>query len=217
MRYDRFKYLFPPRPEVKTAPTELDKFDTGEYIAQPKYNGSCTTVFTNGTDLRIFNRHKEELKRVGPAIEFKKMAKTPNWFVFCGEYLNKGKIGETGEKEKDKFVLWDVLVWDGHYLVGTPLLDRLELMEREFPCIRMTVKDQLETYEHLCWTDLAGIYKAPTYLNGFSDLYLDIVKTDLYEGLVLKKLSSRLAFGFQALNNQDWQIKCRKETKIYTF
>lgn len=45
----------------------------------------------------------------------------------------------------------------------------------------------------------------------------ELVKTDLYEGLVLKKIESKLTFGFNEQNNSDWQIKCRKETKIYNF
>ena len=39
----------------------------------------------------------------------------------------------------------------------------------------------------------------------------------MYEGLVLKKLESKLDYGFQELNNQTWQVKCRKPTKIYHF
>jgi hypothetical protein len=35
--------------------------------------------------------------------------------------------------------------------------------------------------------------------------------------LVLKKAHSKLNFGFNELNNNDWQVKCRKETKIYKF
>ena len=54
-------------------------------------------------------------------------------------------------------------------------------------------------------------------MNGFNNLYNDIVKVDLYEGLVLKKIETKLTYGFQEINNHDWQIKCRKETKVYKF
>jgi hypothetical protein len=54
-------------------------------------------------------------------------------------------------------------------------------------------------------------------MNGFEKLYQDIVKVDMYEGLVIKKIDSKLTFGFQELNNHDWQVKCRKETKVYKF
>lgn len=218
MKYNEFKYLYPPRPEVKTPSKSLSKYDNGEYIAQPKYNGSCCIVFTNGRELKVFNRHNQLLSNVSDKIDFRNLSKTGNWFVYSGEYLNKGKLGENGVKEKDKFVIWDILVWNGEYLIGKSLLDRLTLLEQIYPCNRAIVtSNNVEIYDHLCCTEFSGIYKAPTYMNNFEQLYIDIVKTDLYEGLVLKKIDSKLTFGLQPLNNQDWQIKCRKETKIYNF
>lgn len=219
MKYEKYRYLYPPRPEHKIPRGDLEKYDNGEYFAQPKYNGSCTVVFTNGKELHVYNRHQEPLSGVSPDIEFKKLAQTGNWFVFTGEYLNKGKFGENGEKEKDKFVLWDCIVWDGKYLFGETLESRLTLLEKIHPCkrARVTSAGDLELYKHLCCTELKGIYKTPTYTDGFTELYDEIVKTDLYEGLVLKKRHSKLGFGYNKINNTDWQLKCRKETKNYKF
>jgi ATP-dependent DNA ligase len=219
MNYQTFNYIYPPRPEYKIPPQELINYDNGKYIAQPKYNGSCAMVFTNGKDLHVFNRHKEPLTKVSKEIEFIKLAKTGNWFVYAGEYLNKGKLGEDGMKEKDKFIIWDVIVWDGKYLVGETLQSRLNLLEYIYPCNPAIIDNtgRLELYEHICCTEFKGIYKAPTYNDNFLELYNSIVKTDLYEGLVLKKHNSKLAFSFQQLNNHDWQVKCRKTTKIYNF
>ena len=216
--YLNFNYIFPPRPEYKIPPKELDTFDTGEYIVQPKYNGTCCIVFTNGTDVYVYNRHKNPMSWYNPDIDFKGLAQSDQWYVYTGEYLNKGKLGENGIKEKDKFIIWDVLVWADQYLIGDDLLTRINLLEETYPSQRGKIgKDGLEMYEHLCHTNLNGIYKAPTYLNGFSKLFEDISKTDLYEGLVIKKIDSKLSYGFQELNNHDWQIKCRKPTKVYHF
>ncbi len=218
MKYDKYKYLFPPRPEVKIPADDLHKFDNGEYIAQPKYNGSCYLVFTNGDELHVTNRHKEEIAVYNPYIDWRGLALTNEWYVYCGEYLNKGKFGENNTRENDKFIIWDVLVWKDTYLTGTTTFDRISLLEREFPCHRAIVNgNKLEMYKHLCTTNIKGIYKAPTYLSNFAKLYREIVKTDLYEGLLLKKIDSKLTFGFQEKNNTDWQLKCRKETKIYNF
>jgi hypothetical protein len=109
------------------------------------------------------------------------------------------------------------LVWNGEYLVGKTLKERLELLEQVYPCKRAVISDRIEMYEHLCCTEIKGVYKAPTYLNDFSGLYNDLIKTDLYEGVVLKKINSKLTYGLQELNNNEWQIKCRKETKLYNF
>ena len=216
--YLNFNYIYPPRPEYKIPPKDLDTFDTGEYIVQPKYNGTCCIVFTNGKEVYVYNRHKQPLSWYSSDIEFEKLAQSNQWYVYTGEYLNKGKLGETGTKEKDKFIIWDILVWAGQYLIGDDLLTRVKLLEETFPCQRAKInEDGLEMYEYLCHTDLKNIYKAPSYMNGFSKLFKDISKTDLYEGLVIKKIDSKLSYGFQELNNHDWQIKCRKPTKVYHF
>lgn len=217
MKYDQFKYLYPPRPEYKTPPSSLETYDTGEYIAQPKYNGSACLVFTNGDELHVYNRHKRPLAKYSPFIHFRELAKTKNWYVYAGEYLNKAKKGEMGDIERDKFVIWDLLVWDGEYLIGKTMEERLMILENIYPCQRAIVSDKLEMYDHLCCTEHAGIYKAPTYGGGFDILYEELYETELYEGLVLKKKNSKLTYGFQEKNNSDWQIKCRKETKLYNF
>lgn len=216
--YLNYNYIYPPRPEFKVAPDELAKFEGQEYLAQPKYNGSCCLVFTNGEICYVYNRHKNPLSNVSPDIDFNQLAKSNHWYVYAGEYLNKGKLGENGTKLNDKFVIWDVLVWQNQYLVGETLADRLILLEEEYPSNRIRVTPEgVESYEHLCFTNIENIYKAPTYTAGFTKLYNKIVEVDLYEGLVLKKAQSKLNFGFNELNNNDWQIKCRKPTKIYKF
>lgn len=219
MQYKDFKYIYPPRPEAKTTPENIEKYDNGEYIANPKYNGTCCIVFTNGSELYVYNRHKSLLDKYSNDIDFKGLAKSKNWFVYAGEYLNKGKNGEMDTKEKDKYIIWDCIVWDGEYLIGKTLHERLTLLENIYPCNRSVVDQNgcLELYEHLCCTEYNGIYKAPAYLKYFSALYEDLIKTDLYEGIVLKKLESKLTFGFNPVNNNDWQIKIRKPTKIYNF
>lgn len=217
MKYENFKYLYPPRPESKGPSTDLYKYDIGEYIAQPKYNGSCCIVFTNGTELHVYNRHRQALTKVNFDIDFKGLSKG-KWMVITGEYLNKGKLGESLAKEKDKFIIWDILVNEGEYLIGETLEKRIQLLENLYAGSRTSIGlNTIEIYEHLLTTSLKGIYKAPSYLNGFLDLYNDIITTDLYEGLVLKKLGSKLTYGLQEKNNTDWQIKFRKETKNYNF
>lgn len=223
MKYESFKkngYIYCPRAEYKCPAADLDKYDNGQYIATPKYNGMALNVFTNGEELHLYNRHKENMPLLvkNSQVEFRKLAQTKNWYVFAGEYLNKGKYGETGVKEKDKFIIWDVLVYDGNYLVGSTFSERLDLLESIFPCRRAVVTDKaVEVYDHLCCTDLHNVYKAPAYLGNFTELYKQIVKTDMYEGLILKKKDSKLEFGTQVLNNHSWQIKIRKSTLNYSF
>lgn len=217
MTYNEFKYLYPPRPQYKIPPVDLDQYE-GEFVAQPKYNGTACVVFTNGDELKVFNRHKLPLAKYSPFIQFRGLAKSNKWVVYCGEYLNKGQKGEAGEVERDKFIIWDLLVYDGEYLIGQTLIDRVKIIDQNFPCIPSKVSDKgLEIYDYLCCTDLEGIYKAPLYGAGFEYLYKDLVKTPLYEGIVLKKQNAKLSYGFQEKNNSEWQLKCRKQNALYTF
>ena len=218
MDYKEYKYLFPPRPVQTTNNTELHKYDNGEFIAQPKYNGTCCVVFISKDKVRVMNRHKGIITSDYSKIDFKSMNTGDGWMVLCGEFLNKNKKGESGESFNLKFVIWDILVYESNYLIGTTLEYRLSLLDKLFDCSKSIVTNKgIISYKHLCVTKYDGVYIAPVYKSGFNELYNDIVDTDLYEGLVLKRKNAKLNFGFNEKNNNEWQIKCRKPTKNYDF
>lgn len=218
--YNSFKFIFPPRPESKIPPRLISVYDTQEFIAQPKYNGSCCSLFLDGVSAPIIiNRHNETKTRVSPTIDLAGAHRGNNWMVLTGELMDKSKKGEDGEPIVG-FIIWDILVYESRHLLGMSLYDRLMLLEKLYPCKRgMYVGPSgLVDIKHLCLTDAAGVYKAPTYFGGqnyFPKLYNDIVKVDAYEGLVLKKIQSKLEPGFNPSNNNLWQLKVRKPTKNY--
>src|SRR5579859_6691628 len=136
--YNDFKYIYPPRPETAMDPALLD--DTGPgWIAQPKYNGSCAVVFINGRkDYRIYNRHAERLTLQKP-ISYTALNDCDKYMVLCGEYLNKNKIGEDHNVFNHKFIIWDILVWKGQYLIGQTFEQRLVLLHALFGTSRAFV------------------------------------------------------------------------------
>lgn len=217
MKYDTFKYLYPPRPQFKIPPVGLDKYE-GTFLANPKLNGTACVVFTNGEELHVYNRHGQPLSKYSPFIDFKALSPDGKWYVYAGEYLNKGQKGETGEVERHKFVIWDLLVYAGEYLVGKTYLERIKIIDKDYPCTSMRITDKgLESYEFMCATHIEGIYKVPVYALGFEWLYKELIKTDLYEGIVFKKMDAKLSYGFQEKNNSEWQLKVRKPTLNYEF
>lgn len=218
MKYLKYSYLFPPRPIQTTHHTELGKYDNEQFIAQPKYNGTCCNVFISKDEIIVMNRHKGSITSEYSHIDFRGMHRGEGWMVVCGEFLNKNKKGEDGKPFNLKFVIWDILVYNGKYLLGSTFEERMDLLENLYPCSQMVVDEQKFTsYQHLCCTPHANVYKAPCYYVNFLALYKSIEKTDLYEGLVIKRRDARLAFGLTEKNNNDWQIKCRKPTKNYDF
>lgn len=218
MKYENYKWLFPPRPDAKIPPSQIDKYDNGEFAACPKYDGSSVVIFLDGKgQVIIRNRHNEEKTRVDESINFGGLHHGNGWMVICGELFDKSKRDERGIIIKG-YAIWDILCYGSEYLIGSTFRERLDLMESLWPSKRMQVSGSgLIQYDHLCFTDVSGVYKAPAYLNGFADLYKDLVTTQLYEGLVLKKLDAKLEFGFSENNNQSWSLKIRRQTKNFAF
>jgi len=215
--YSGFKYLYPPRPESAIDPKLLDEIGDG-WIAQPKYNGSCAVLFINGRkEYKIFNRTADELTLQKP-INYTGLNDSDKYMVLCGEYLNKNKRGEDGKSFNHKFIIWDILVWKGEYLIGSAFEDRLIILYKLFGNSRGQITaGGMILFNHLHTTNINDVFMAPAYSNGFKQLYNEIVQTDLYEGLVLKKAAGKLELGFREKNNSGWQVKARKGTKSYAF
>ena len=47
-KYITYRYVYPPRPKNAISPCDLDFWDNGSLLAQPKINGSNCVIFTNG-------------------------------------------------------------------------------------------------------------------------------------------------------------------------
>lgn len=219
MKYDKYFYIYPPRPEKTTHFSELKGYDNNLFVAQPKYNGTCCIVFIppKGGKAIVMNRHKLPIKNTF-GINFESLNTTEGWMVVVGELLNKSKRDEKNEVFNGKYIMFDILVLNSEYLIGSTIEQRLAKMEVLFPSTRMSVsKKGVEGWEYLLTTRVENVYKAPSYENDFLNLYEKLVVTDMYEGVVLKRRDAKLSLGLNEKNNADWQIKCRKPTKNYNF
>jgi len=221
MKYTEYRYIYPPRPEKTTHFSELEKFDNGTFLAQPKYNGTCCVVFMTKETVRVMNRHNGLITSDYNNIDFKSLYEdsgSKGWLVLAGEFLNKNKKGEDGNPFNLKFIIFDILVYDNDYLIGSKFIDRVSILNRMIPeTSTLIMKDRMKSFSHLNVSKYDNIFKAPSYNSDFKELYQSIVDTDLYEGLVLKRKEAKLSLGFSEKNNSDWQIKCRKPTKNYDF
>ena len=108
-------------------------------------------------------------------------------------------------------------MYAGEYLIGKTFEERIAIIDVRYPCKQLVTDKGLEIYDYLCATAIEGVYKSPVYTAGFDFLYNDLVKTPLYEGVVIKKKDAKLTYGFQEKNNSEWQVKCRKPNKLYNF
>ena len=209
INYKSFRYIYPPRPEINLPSSELDKYDNGLWVGQPKLNGSNVTIFTNGTDLHIYNRHNSPLSNVKMLNnEFLSLYRGNGWFVLNGEYMNKSKINQKGNVFNQKLVIFDVLVYDGVQTIGMTFDERIELLNKLF------VSTEYDGYINKI---SENVYIVKSFYQNFKNTYEKIVQIDMYEGWVLKKKGSKLKNGLSEKNNTDTQMKFRKPTKNYSY
>lgn len=201
------KYIYPPRPENKIPRSNLDKFDNGEFMAEPKFNGSCAEIYVE-SPMKIMNRHKKPL--VGFKITEKEIlgAFGNDENVFCGEYMNKSKKDKNGNFFNHKFVIFDVIVLNGKHLIGTTHLERYDMLKNMF---------DFSDEDDFTYKITENIYLTKMFEINFCDIWDNFTKTDMIEGLVLKRKNSPLEPGSTELNNTKSMIKCRKETKNYRY
>lgn len=211
MKYNSFRYIYPPRPKNSIPKTELIQYDNGTMISQPKLNGSNTTVYTNGEKIIIMNRHNDRLSRFEIKNEeiLSLYKGTGGWTVLNGEYMNKSKIDENGKSFNHKFVIFDILVNDGDYLIGKTFEQRISILDEMF--------GNKKSEKEYLWSISENVYRVRSYENQFDTLFEKLTKIDMLEGLVLKRKNARLEIGNTELNNTKSQIKIRKPTKLYKF
>ncbi len=206
MNYDRYQYLWPPRPESKIPVSMTGFYDKRGWASQAKLNGTCSVIFTDGTECIIKTRHDEDHKAWALKQEhkdfFNSTAKLGKWNVFVAELMhNKSPL------LKDMLYVFDILVHDGVQLTGSTFADRQALLADIIPG-----EEQDLWYEHS-----KHIVRARNHTGASKALYERITATPYVEGLVMKDPNAKLDLCNREGNNTSWQVKCRKVTKNYGF
>ena len=235
--YKSYRYLYPPRAEKALPSSSIEQYDNhartasgyGIYGAQPKLNGDCMLIFTNGIETIVKNRHKENFKKTITMMEDLKRVHretldgTKNkWMVLVGEYMIKSKMNADGKVWNNKFVIFDIIVYDGMQLLGTTFEERQTLLDQLYgkedaSFTRGMNDERTGVYDDkfIYATSMPNIHRVRTFKDCLSALWNDLVKIDMYEGLVFKRASAKLENGLSENNNTLSQVKIRKETKNY--
>jgi len=205
MKYNNFLYYYPPRPENRITPQSLDNYDDGKFIAQPKLDGSACMLYMNDNDFKVYDRHKKE--KSWP-VDGQQIYKGEGWMVVCGEWLNKNKSDEKGNKFNLKFIIWDILIYNGDYLTGSTYLERVKLLD---------ILYGTESYNEYLYNVTDNFYRVKTFEKNFKELFDNLTKIELFEGVVLKMKEGKLKKGISQKNNILTQIKSRRPTLNYAF
>ena len=215
MKYLNYGFFYPPRPENAVRPEDLNSFDNNTMIAELKINGSNTSLYTNGDQCRIMGRHKQILSNFNISKEeiienlYKPLNIGDNWLVINGEYLNKSKYDENNQVFNHKLMIFDILVFDSDYLVGSTFEERINLLDNMY--------GQKNSDKEYLYGISDNIYHVKPHYSDFKNLYDRYTPIDLVEGLVLKRKNARLELSNTERNNWRAQIKCRKPTRNYKF
>jgi hypothetical protein len=207
--YTNYRYFYPPRPETKSTPASIPTYERMGFYGQPKLNGSCAMLYTNGIDVKFMGRHADTFTRQLISKEdLAKLHRGSGWMCLCGEFLNKSKKDSNNKTFDAKFVIFDILILDGKYLLNTTFEERLDILDTLYT-LRPHDKfiDKINDYT----------FRVKTFKNNLKAVYDDIVTIDMYEGLVCKKANGKLEDGLRPNNNRMWQIKMRKPTKNYNY
>jgi ATP-dependent DNA ligase len=177
-------------------------------MKQPKLNGSNCMIYTDGIQVIVMNRHGERMSRF--EIDTKEILDLHigvkgKWLVLNGEYMNKNKSDENG-KWNHKLVLFDILVFNSKHLVGHTFKQRYDLLSELYGNVE---------YSDYLYNISDNVYLVKTFET--CDVFKELIKIDMYEGLVIKRASSKLELGISRDNNSKSQVKVRKPTKNYNF
>jgi len=207
MKYNKYKYIYPPRPELKITTDQLYLYEKN-FLAQPKLNGSNATLYIYNKNVIQKGRHNNILSSFKiPNSEILSIFNDNKWIVVNGEYMNKSKKNNNG-LFNNKLVLFDILVFNNNYLLDETFNNRINLLYNIINPIDET--DYLYKLSN-------NIYIVKTFYNNFLNLWNNITKIDMFEGLVLKQKNAKLKRGTSSKNNNLTQLKCRKPTKLYTY
>jgi len=211
MRPYRNQYIFPPRPENKIPTSALVKYQTKDFLYEPKLDGSNTSLYMTPTTFDPKNRHD------GPLTTFKlkeqevlSLFRGSDNMVLNGEYMNKSKKDRLGKDFNHKFVIFDILVYNNEHLVGTTFEERYNLLLNLYD-----VKD----YDEYLYQISENVFLVKKFQDcDLLTLYNNVTKIDMLEGIVIKQKSAKLENGIgRQKNTSKCQIKCRRETKNYKF
>ena len=210
-KYLTYRYVYPPRPRNAISPDDLLFWDNGTLICQPKLNGSNCLIFTNGVKVIIMNRHAKRLTgfNLTDSEVLNLYRGTGGWTILNGEYLNKSKMDETGQPFNHKFVIFDILCYDGDYLVGKTFEERINLLDELY--------DTYDSEKDYLFSISENVYRVKSYRNGFKDFFDKYTPIDIIEGVVLKRSNARLEVGASEQNNVKSQLKSRKPTLNYKY
>ena len=190
-------YYYPNRPMLMPpAKDTLDKLEaSGEYIAELKWNGDNTLIYTSTHTW--WNRTKEHLQ-YAPTTPV--LTELNNLFPDPGSIINAETVNRCTKNHKNLIIVHCLMAYKNHLLTG------------------QTWGDSRKILETLNFKPNQHVILSKIYTKGFWDLFQSTLDMDeAIDGIILKRLSGKLVFSAKPLKDQPWMLKFRKPSKKYHF
>ncbi len=205
--------LYPPRPKTSIPPAKIGGYEKKCWVAQRKFNGTRTVIYQTGetgADISMLTRHRTPHKQYMLTKDMRTALESLGvgpLAVLDGELMHNKTRGL-----KNTIVLFDILVLDGEYLIGSTYAERYSLLWKAL--------GGPKTFEQVTGHSLAlhvvgNVWLAENFMTDLTDRFNDCINLDEIEGLVIKNPGGTLDWGTQEANNGSWQVRCRKPHKNY--
>jgi ATP-dependent DNA ligase len=194
-------------------PSSLERFKG--FVAQYKYDDIRTLFhFHRGGEISLLSRKLEPVKEYRltsrMARAFQSLELDPSQI----HVLDGGVMRHLRVHGQNPIVVWDILVHNGQYLLGTTYAERYQLL-RELA--GEPAEFESATGRKIGLTISNELWLAPIFTGNFRELFEKVSDLSPVEGLLLKNAHARLESGFKEVNNSRWQIKIRKPKKHYMY
>ncbi|OFZ79107.1 MAG: hypothetical protein A3K03_00390 [Bdellovibrionales bacterium RIFOXYD1_FULL_44_7] len=213
LNFEKFLLIFPPRPSNAINPAAVNQFPG--FIGQYKYNDTRNLIyiFPDG-HIELYNRHKERHLTYKPTKNMLQSIKSLNFPLCRFHVLDSGLMHNKTRNIKDRIILWDILVFNGKYLIGTTYNWRYELLRK---LVGDPTEPEDETGHRIALRINRNLWLAPIFTENLDAKYKQLLHMDEIEGLVLKDPNGKLEWGIRPENNGSWQIRVRKPNPNYSF
>ena len=188
--YPNRPILIPPDPKNPLEPKS--DYLTGledRYIAEQKWNGDNTMIFTD--TMELWNRKRGKLKYTPSGQVRDEMEQLPK-----GCLINAELVHNHTKTVKDTIIVHCIMVYQGEPLFGKTWADSRAILE------------EFKYGEH--------VRLSPLWTSGFFDLW-NKADGEVIEGIVLKDPSGLLLFSTVPIADVSWMLKVRKPCKKYSF
>jgi hypothetical protein len=206
VRYESYRFLWPPRPEKAAPPQLIGFYEKRGWLAQVKKNGTCTVIFAKGETVIFKTRHDDDHKAWSPLPSHSAFfSGRKDWNVYVAELLHS-----KGPHVKNHLYLFDILVSDGNELIGTTLQDRQSILRQRFPTPKVDIGgSRAGLGSRLITQDVS-------HADAISPALWDKLGP-LDEGFVFKNPKAKLSACIAATSNGAWQVKVRRPHTNYSF